>query len=210
MYIAKLTYDRIVYLSEKNKIQISKINELCSISKDTLSASARSKEGMKAKKLYDISEIFDCSVDYLVGRTDNPKAHKSSMSEIQIEGTNKRNTSLNLSENEFASIKRYSALDSYGKSLVDTIIDKEYNRCTKSKTFDTSQFSDDDIIETPTGRYKVAHAAAFGGGTMDILIPADVSSDEINRMIDEKADSELRKENEKIGDEIIEKAKKSK
>lgn len=45
---------------------------------------------------------------------------------------------------------------------------------------------------------------------MDILIPADVSSDEINRMIDEKADSELRKENEKIGDEIIEKAKKSK
>lgn len=168
------------------------------------------KQSPSCDRISKVANYLDCSVDYLLGRTDNPKAHKSSTSEIQIEETNKKNTSLNLSENEFASIKRYSALDSHGKSLVDTIIDKEYNRCSNSKTFDTSQFSDDDIIEPPKGRYKVAHAAAFGGGTMDILIPDDVSTDEINRMIDEKADSEQRKENEKIGDEIIEKAKKSK
>ncbi len=168
------------------------------------------KQSPSCDKISKVANRLDCSVDYLLGRTDNPKSHKSSMSEIQIDEPDKGNSSLNLSENELASIKRYTELDSYGKSLVDTIIDKEYNRCSNSKAFDASQFSDDDIIETPKGRYKIAHAAAFGGGTMDILIPADISYDEINRLIDEKAALEQQEENEKIGDEIIEKIKKNK
>ena len=167
------------------------------------------KQSPSCDKISKVANYLDCSVDYLLGRTDNPEAHKSSMSEGQIEKPNKKNASLNLSENELASIKRYTELDSYGKNLVDTIIDKEYNRCTNSKTFGASQFSDDDIIETPKGKFKVAHAAAFGGGTMDILIPANVSYDDVNRLIDEKAALEQRIENEKIGDEIIEKIKKN-
>lgn len=77
MYNAKLTYDRIVRLSNEKNIQIKKINEVCGISKDTLSASAKSTDGMKAKRLYNISELLDCSVDYLLGRTDNPNSHKT-------------------------------------------------------------------------------------------------------------------------------------
>lgn len=111
MYVAKLTYDRIVYLSEKSKIQISKINELCSISKDTISASAKSKEGMKAKKLYDISRILDCSVDYLLGITDDPNSHKE-------KSTNTVNGNYNAIDNSSVTIG-VPTLDEHQKLLLE-------------------------------------------------------------------------------------------
>ncbi len=111
MYNAKLTYDRIVYLSEKNNIKISKINEFCSISKDTLSSSGRSKEGMKAKKIYEISKILDCSADYLLGLTDNPNSHN----EKQV---NTVNGNYNAVDNSSVTIG-VPALDEHQKLLLE-------------------------------------------------------------------------------------------
>lgn len=98
---------------------------------------------------------------------------------------------------------KYSQLDLYGKNLVDTIIDKEYERCIQLQTLDKSQLVDNEAIETSKGAYKVARAAAFGGGTADIEISADVSTDEINRMIDENKALQRRKKNDKIADDFI-------
>lgn len=111
MYNAKLTYERITYLSEKNNIKKGTINEVCSISKDTLSASAKSQEGMKAKKLYDISELLDCSVDYLLGRTDNPNAHKD-------QSSNTVNGNYNAVDNSSVTVTT-SPLNEHQKALLD-------------------------------------------------------------------------------------------
>lgn len=106
--------------------------------------------------------------------------------------------------------EKYSKLDNHGKNLVNTIIDKEYERCIRSQSPDSAQFSDNDVIETSKGSYKVAHAAAFGGGTMDILIPANASPDEINRLIDENKTAQRRKKNEEVGNKIIDAVNKNK
>ncbi len=111
MYIAKLTYERIVDLSEKKNIKIGEINKICSISKDTLSSAAKSKEGMKAKRLYDISELLDCSVDYLLGKTDNPNAHKPQTS-------NSVNGNYNAVDNSSVTVNT-PVLDEHQKLLIE-------------------------------------------------------------------------------------------
>lgn len=70
--------------------------------------------------------------------------------------------------------------------------------------------ADDDIVVTPKGKFRVAHAAAFGGGTMDILIPADVSYAEINRLIDESEAQQRQEENQKVAEELKEIIKRNK
>ena len=44
----------------------------CDLGRNALSQAAKSQDGMKARNLFAIAEILDCSVDYLLGRTDNP------------------------------------------------------------------------------------------------------------------------------------------
>ena len=40
-------------------------------------------------------------------------------------------------------IKKYRSLDEYGKDMVDTVLNKEYDRCTNSKITEISQVRDD-------------------------------------------------------------------
>nr|MDE5577593.1 helix-turn-helix transcriptional regulator [Oscillospiraceae bacterium] len=103
-----------------------------------------------------------------------------------------------LSTSELDRIKKYRRLDTHGAKIVDLVLNEEYERCTQ------------DTIETSKGAYKVARAAAFGGGTADIEIAADVSHDEINRMIDENKALQRRRKNEKVADELIDIATKDK
>lgn len=109
---------------------------------------------------------------------------------------------------DYMVLEKYHALDPHGTKIVDFVLNEEYERCIQSA--DKSKLSDDGIIETPKGRYKVAHAAAFGGGAMDILIPADVSYDEINRLIDENKALQRQKENQKVAEELKEIIKRNK
>lgn len=96
-----------------------------------------------------------------------------------------------LSTSELDRVKKYRRLDTHGAKIVDLVLNEEYERCTQ------------DTIETSKGAYKVARAAAFGGGVTDIPISADVSTDEINRMIDENKVLQRRKKNDKIADDFI-------
>lgn len=64
---------RIKELSKKRAVSISQLNEICELSKNTIAQSGRGTDGMKAKNLFMIAETLDCSVDYLLGRTDSPE-----------------------------------------------------------------------------------------------------------------------------------------
>jgi len=88
VYNSQETYAKIKFLSKTKKISINTINEVAGLGENAISQSAKSQDGMKAKNLYAISEALDCSVDYLLGRTDNVQAHKceSSVSIGDISG----------------------------------------------------------------------------------------------------------------------------
>lgn len=72
MYNSQITAERIKKRAKEQSVPMTQLSERCGISKNAISQSGKSQEGMKAKNLYAIAEILNCSVDFLLGRTDNP------------------------------------------------------------------------------------------------------------------------------------------
>lgn len=62
-----------------------------------------------------------------------------------------------VSLSEYEHLKKYRSIDSHGQELVDTILDKEYSRCTSDKALNTS----DNIVAMPQAdddqRVQAAH-----------------------------------------------------
>ena len=57
-------------------ISISSLLTDCSISKSFIYELEKRDKSPSADKLIKIADYFGCSVDYLLGRTDNPDSHK--------------------------------------------------------------------------------------------------------------------------------------
>ena len=77
MYESGLIADRVKSLSKKKGIQTGEMLVLCGLNKDTLSTMQRLNAFPRADRLARIADYLDCSVDYLLGRTDDPEAHRS-------------------------------------------------------------------------------------------------------------------------------------
>ncbi len=75
MYYAQLTIDRIQSLIKGKGFKQKDVLSECGINENTLKRMTDNK-GISSFYLAKISDYLDCSVDYLLGRTDNPQAHK--------------------------------------------------------------------------------------------------------------------------------------
>lgn len=76
MYNAQQTIERVQSeIREKKKTQ-KHILEICGLNENTLKKMT-DKNGIASFSLAKIADELDCSVDYLLGRTDNPIAHKA-------------------------------------------------------------------------------------------------------------------------------------
>lgn len=71
MYNSQETSTRIKKLAKEKGIQMIELQELCGLNKNAVAQAGKSQEGMKAKNLYAIAEMLECSVDYLLGRTND-------------------------------------------------------------------------------------------------------------------------------------------
>lgn len=97
MYNSQIVVARIKKITKEKSISMAFLNEKCELSESTISSSAKSTYGMKAKNLYMIADCLDVSVDYLLGRTDNPdcSANSNSIKTGDINGDNNANMSIN-------------------------------------------------------------------------------------------------------------------
>ncbi len=62
--------------AKSKKIAIGKMLSDCNLSKNTLSSMQSGGYLPRAETLIKIADYLDCSVDYLLGRTDNPEVNK--------------------------------------------------------------------------------------------------------------------------------------
>ena len=70
MYNSQLTFDRIKSLAKTRNITMNTLQEKCGLSPNTIKVSSKGENGLRAKNLYTIADYLECSVDYLLGRTD--------------------------------------------------------------------------------------------------------------------------------------------
>lgn len=76
MYEPRAIAERIKSTAKQNKIQIKTMLEGCNLSKNTLSSMQSGGSTPKSENLARIADYLDCSVDYLLGRTDKPEVNK--------------------------------------------------------------------------------------------------------------------------------------
>lgn len=75
MYVAQTTKDRIKQVCKNKKINAKQMLSDCSLGANAIQQINDTK-GMASFSLAKIADYLDCSVDYLLGRTDNPNSHK--------------------------------------------------------------------------------------------------------------------------------------
>ena len=75
MYNAQITKDRIKQLCKDKKINAKQMLIDCSLGANAIQQINDTK-GMASFSIAKIADVLDCSVDYLLGRTDNPKINR--------------------------------------------------------------------------------------------------------------------------------------
>lgn len=75
MYFAQTTKNRIKELCKENKVSVKDMLVDCSLGVNAIQQINDTK-GMASFSLAKIADYLDCSVDYLLGRTDNPEVNK--------------------------------------------------------------------------------------------------------------------------------------
>lgn len=77
MDISKNVTTIIIDLCKKNEITINKLASLTGITQSTIDSILKGKsKNPKIETLLILSDFFSISIDYLIGRTDNPNINK--------------------------------------------------------------------------------------------------------------------------------------
>jgi len=76
MYESTLIAERIKLIAKQKKCSILDMLRECELSKNTLSSMQSGGSTPKSENLARIADYLDCSVDYLLGRTDNPEVSR--------------------------------------------------------------------------------------------------------------------------------------
>lgn len=75
MYEAATIAERIKLRAKQKNLQIKTVLDGCGLSKNVLSSMQSGGSTPKSENLAKIADYLDCSVDYLLGRTDNPEVN---------------------------------------------------------------------------------------------------------------------------------------
>lgn len=81
MYYSQEVSKRIKELAKEKRITISKMLVDCGLNNSTLNQISEER-GLASFSLAKIADCLDCSVDYLLCRTQNPEAHKTHASDV--------------------------------------------------------------------------------------------------------------------------------
>ena len=87
MYETSITVERIKLMAKQNGIVVKTMLEDCGLNKNVLSSMQSRGSWLQSNSLAKIADYLNCSVDYLLGRTDNPNV----TADTYINGDNNNN-----------------------------------------------------------------------------------------------------------------------
>lgn len=74
MYNVQITAERIKSYAKSKNVSISSMLSSCSLNKNTISTMTTRESWPQVNNIAKIADYLDCSIDYLLGRTDVPTA----------------------------------------------------------------------------------------------------------------------------------------
>ena len=92
---------RIKYIAKLKKITIGQMLLECDLNKNALSTMQSGGYLPRTESITKIADYLDCSVDYLLGRTDNPNSHKTTEIEQKESYGIKNQVNVNGNKNKF-------------------------------------------------------------------------------------------------------------
>ncbi len=101
MYTAQMTKERVKSLCKNKKINMEQMLIECSLGVNAI-RQINDTKGMASFSLAKIADYLDCSVDYLLGRTDNPNINGNSVIQSSniVNGNNGDHSPLTVTETE--------------------------------------------------------------------------------------------------------------
>lgn len=85
MYNSSYTASKIKSYCKKKGITIKSMLSGCGLNKDTLTSMSCRGSWIKPSALAKIADYLDCSVDYLLGRTNDPQSHKHGQPAVLVD-----------------------------------------------------------------------------------------------------------------------------
>lgn len=76
MYESPQIANRIKLRAKQQGLQLKDVLDKCELSKNTISSMLSGGSTPKSENLGKIADALQCSVDYLLGRTDNPEINR--------------------------------------------------------------------------------------------------------------------------------------
>lgn len=155
-----MNFDRIKELREQAGLSARKFAEILDIKYTTYYGYENGAREPGSETIAKLCGYFGCTADYLLGLTDSPHAYYRK---------NENSTALaeTFTQEEVLHIKKYRALDEHGKDMVDTVLEKEYERIVRKD--DEQEFQ---------------YAAARGNSRVKIPVQDDDDLPENDTIID--------------------------
>lgn len=116
MYIIHSLIERIKTQAKSKGLKTTEMLEKCGINKNMLSTMNTRGSWIQADNLGKIADYLDCSVDYLLCRTENPDAHKTHASDVVVNSYGEEQIS--------TIVEIYKRLDAVGKAKLLVMADE--------------------------------------------------------------------------------------
>jgi len=125
---------RLKHLRAEKGITQIQLAEMLEVSKGTVAMWETDQRKPSWEILFQLSDIFDRRIDYILGHTDDVSSPKPTEEDIEQLGR------WAAEESFYEDIMKYLRLDEYGKAAVEAVISSEFTRCHEQNTL----FSADD------------------------------------------------------------------
>lgn len=140
MQSTQLTAERVKLQAKSQGVSAKKVLEICGLGPNTITKMSNGSD-IVSQSLKRIADYLNCSVDYLLGRTDSPNGTYSinGNNNVQVNGNNGDNSplsvnnSLQLDEMERNLIKTFRTLDFPQKIEIVSELMKQANKKTPSE-----------------------------------------------------------------------------
>lgn len=120
MYIVTNLIERIKTQAEKKHKSVAEVLRECELSENTVSTMSSRGSWIKSNSLGMIADCLDCSVDYLLCRTQNPDSHNTHVGDIVLNSRDDQQL--------IALCKIYDQLDVVAKAKLVSYADELKNK----------------------------------------------------------------------------------